>query len=236
MKKPSFLIFCLSISWVINAQQHTYIGIESGVTNDQFEFFDDGDLMVSIPLNSFRGGVIVGHSFGDLFSLETGFFLKNYTEGFGFEMPMFRGTSTSSSIRTWQIPFRIKPRVKLFSDNLFFTPTIGFHYCINRDHLLRNERNSLGHSNFINYQYDADYTRSRTFLLLETGLGLEMNLFRSVRLNFTMSYFTGFQKVVEIDMTYTAFDGPDIMARGHSKGEYVSASLGVHIPIIGHFR
>src|SRR3990170_8146253 len=158
MKNFAISTLFILVTGMLNAQHNTYFGLEIGVTNDRFEYFDDGDIFVTIPLNNLRSGVLVGHSFNNLLSIETGFVIKNYTEGFGFQMPMHRSSNTSSSIRTWQIPFRIKPRVKLFSDNLFFTPTIGFHYCINRDHLFRAERSSFGSSNFVTFSYTRDYT------------------------------------------------------------------------------
>ena len=228
-------LFALSL-WTLNAQQNIYMGFEIGVTNDRFEFFDDGENLINVPLNDLRLGAMVGYSFNEFLSIETGFVLKNYTEGFGFELPAHHSSTRATSIRTWQFPLRIKPRIKLFSDNLFFTPTIGFHYCINRDHLFRNERASLGHSSFVNYSYNVDYTHFRTFPLMETGLGMDMILFNKAKINFTASYFTGFKQVIELDMVYDVFDGPDIMARGHSKGEYINVSIGIYYPIIGRFR
>lgn len=236
MKQLVISTLCILFIWTVEAQQNTYIGFEIGVTNDRFEFFDDGDILVSVPLNNLRLGVVLGYSFNDFLSIESGFVRKNYSEGFGFEMPMHHSSNSGTSIRTWQFPLRIKPRVRFFSDDLFFTPTIGFHYCINRDHLFRNERASLGHSNFVNFNYRVDYTQFRTFPLMETGLGFEMNLFSKARINFTASYFTGFKQIIELDMVYDVFDGPEIMARGHSKGEYFNVSLGVHYPVIGRFR
>ncbi|HUR30644.1 MAG TPA: outer membrane beta-barrel protein [Saprospiraceae bacterium] len=236
MKQLIISTLCIFLIYTLDAQKNIYVGVETGVTNDRFEFFDDGDFMVNVALNNLRLGAVLGYSFNDFLSIESGFVMKEYSEGFGFEFPMHHGSTTSTSIRTWQIPLRIKPRVKLFSDNLFFTPVIGFHYCINRDHLFRNEHESLNSNSFFNYHYNADYTQFRTFPLMETGLGFEMNILDKLRFNFTISYFTGFKQVIEMDINYTVDDGPDIIARGHSKGEYLNVSLGVHYPIIGRFR
>ncbi len=234
MKQLTLLIAAGFLTMACFGQQNTYFGIEFGVSNHRFEYFDDGDRLVRIPLPDVRVGVVVGHTFGNFLSLETGIIRKNYTEGYGFNLGTFESSHLSTSIHTWQIPLRVKPKVKILSDHLFISSTIGIHYCFNQDFEFHSGGGgSAGEEVFVRHHYGVEYGLTRAFPLLETGFGIEVHLFKRASINLTAGYFTGFKPVIEMDILYNVNDGPDTMARAHSKGEYVSLYLGVLYSLTG---
>ncbi|HUR30651.1 MAG TPA: hypothetical protein VMZ69_04415 [Saprospiraceae bacterium] len=233
MKKFWLIPIASLLSSPFFAQHVTYLGIEIGAANDRFEYFDEGDQLVTTPLANIRWGIIAGHTFNNSLSIEAGVIRKNYKEGFGFNFNSFESSHTSTSIRTWQFPLRLKPKLRLFSDDVFFRPAVGFNYCINRDNAFHSGGGgSVGTvEEAVTYHYDVDYGLTRSFMLVETSLGIEVELFERAAISFSASYFTGFKPVIDLDLTYQINDGPDTIVKAHSKGEYVSFYIGMSYPL-----
>jgi hypothetical protein len=237
MIKSNLIFGCLLFSLTLAAQKNIYVGVEIGAANDRLQFFDDADHVVNAPLANVRAGMIIGYTFHNSLAIEAGVIRKNYKEGFGFDFETFESYNNSTSIRTWQFPLRLKPKVRVFEDNVFFTPTIGFNYCINLDHRFHSGGGGSGGSpeETLRYNYAVDYGLTRSFPLVETGLGIEVHVLKKASISFLASYFTGFKPVVDIDLIYTVNDGPDTPVQAHSKGEYASFYIGLRYPIIGRF-
>lgn len=234
----SYLTFtCLLLTLSLAAQKNMYVGVEIGAANDRLQFFDDANHVVNAPLANLRAGMIIGYTFNNSLAIEAGIIRKNYKEGFGFEFETFESYNYSTSIRTWQFPLRLKPKVRVFADNVFFTPAVGFNYCINLDQRFHSGGGGGGGSpeEIIRYHYNADYSLTRSFPLLETGLGIEVHVLKKASFSFMASYFTGFNPVVDLDLTYTVNDGPDTIVQAHSKGDYACFYIVLSYPIIGRF-
>lgn len=223
------------LSLTLFGQRDTYFGIEVARTNDIYEFTDEGNTIIPIPLKTGLWGITIRQEINNWFSIESGLIRKYYNEGFGFEPPSPDIGSigfSSDAMNVWQIPLRLKTQLNIYKNKIFFATNIGFHYCLNSDY----GKYSWGEASF-SYQTDTISTNlsstslAKSFFLLETGGGFEFKLFEKFLLAVSFNYMTGFKKALQLDFDYTVNTEITGNAYAHSKGEYWRLGLGLQYKI-----
>ena len=239
MKKSMLLtgmLLCLALSAF--SQHKTYFGGGVSVTNDQYELRDPGGgLRMGVLLNGTYGATI-GQEIGKFFVLETGFIGKKYSEGF-----LFKGdysNASSGSLHSWQFPFRLKSRLNLLQNKIFFTSTAGYVFAVNNAYYPdfpggTNAMISYGTQTINNDTY-AFYSATktnfrRTFSLFQAGLGLDFLILKKVNLAFAASYFTGINKIMQMEIQYQQASGEKQYATITGKGNYWNYGLTASYPI-----
>lgn len=234
MKKSLITLSILISSLILFGQNRTYLGIETAITNDIFEFSDKGNKLKQTIVPGALWGINIRQELNNYFSIGTGIIRNYYSEGFGYNMKNFSNMGfTSNSYSSWQIPIRINYKVNLIKDRIFLTSTIGMHYCINSDYGGYGSDSSFTSFNgeSISHGTTTDYGLTKTFPLLETAIGLELKLFRKVTLTISTRYCTGFKKVMLSDVSYYINSDPKMTASISGKGEYLGFGLQFIYPI-----
>jgi hypothetical protein len=225
-------LFSIGLAHYGHAQRATYLGAEGGLAQDQWEYtggdkyFNPGTLVTG-----YWGFTLRQEVFG-YFSVESGLFMKYYTEGFGFNTNL-NYFSYSNSYNTFQIPVRFITNIDLLDRIMFFTPFVGIHFGINSDY----DSWGMGWgsifmagSDSVTYYYESQYME-KSFMLLEAGFGLEFVIAKKLHLNVSTSYFTGFKKLASQEIYYAINSNPLQNVKQYSKGEYWALSLGFSYPI-----
>lgn len=229
MKKAFYIVFVLFL-FISKSypQEGFYCRFELGPTGDIFQFTDNGSQLGFKPVMYASWGVAVGKEFTPLFTLETGFYSNYFAESFYFKR-LKETTSINGIYDTWQIPLRLKSGVHIFRDVLVFGTTVGVNYCIRYN----KEKNSTGIGKIAAPQDTVDYSYSskdfgiNNYFLLETGLFLDLKLFKGFHLCLTGSYFNGFKKIYENQITYIINHGTPSCGAIATNGDYYSIMCGL---------
>jgi hypothetical protein len=236
LKKIALLLFCLIIIPGYS-QKNLSIGLESGLTKDKYELFDKGGYLKNPEfLLSVYWGFNVRYQFHPFVSFETGILKKNYNEGFGTNLSSPILQVSSNAIESWQIPFRFNTRIPFCGNRINLIATIGYRYGINTEF----NSSGSGSGTFIGtmadtlrYTDQSSYNLSRQFSLIETGLGIEFRLFHKAYLTLSTSYITGFNKLIQNDITYSINQGASHQAMLISRGQYRSVfNFAIRVPIL----
>ena len=232
MKKWISGSFALTLLFAnVNAQKHTYIGVEGALTNDVYEVIDKGPQLKNIPLLTSYFGLNIRQDLSTTVFAETGLLRKFYDEGIGFKA--FPGYTSGNAINAWLIPFRLGTRINLHKRKTYLVPIIGYTLGINSDYgygdggIGGHEINS---KDTIHHTDHSKLSLRRTFPLLQTGIGVEWMLFRNAVLSLSANYYTGFTNVIEQDISYT-HNSTSYTATGLSKGEIMSFGMAVRYPV-----
>jgi hypothetical protein len=231
MKKLLIIAIATLLSLSVFGQKNTYIGFETTITNDVYDFTDEGDNIKPTLLINILWGINIRQDINNIFSLESGLIRKYYKEGLELNTnasPFLPGI-LSNAINVWQIPLRIKSRFNIYSNKYFFTTNTGFHYCINSDYGSYGSGHFGDSTSYVNYASNTSLAKS--FFLLETGGGFEFIILQKVLLSLSCNYFTGFRKIVQLDIEYTVNNEPLSYAYAHSKGDYWSVGIGLRYKI-----
>jgi hypothetical protein len=215
----------------IHAQSKTYVGIEGGASHDRYDYVDDGALLKKVPLLSGYFGLTVRQHLSENVFLELGLLRKYYSEGIGFKTS--GGYGSSNAINAWFVPLRLGSRINLAKQKVYLTPLIGYTLAINSDYGYGNGGSAgfeINKRDTVSYNVFSRLSLRRTFPLLETGLGVEFLIRRSALISLYANYFTGFHNVIEQDIQYQ-HNGSSSTAKGLSKGDMLSFTLGVRYPI-----
>jgi hypothetical protein len=213
-----------------NGQNKTYFGLEFSVANDLYKIDDTGEYLISIPLINGNGGFNVRHEISKRLFIETGLILKYYWEGFGFKtIPYY---SSISSENSWIIPLRFGTYLNLYKKKIHFVPIIGYSFVINPafGYGLGYGTQRSG-ATVIKYDYTENPDVSRYFSLLQTGLGFEFTIFKTVLFSISTNYYTGFTKIIQLDINYTVNNTSEMAGTAISKGEFWCVSTGLKYPI-----
>ena len=223
-----FLLTLLSNTF---AQKHTYIGAEAAVNHDVYNFIDNGTLLKDGAIISGYFGLNIRQDLTAKTFVETGLLRKYYYEGIGFTP--FPSYSSGNAINAWLIPLRLGTRLNISNHKVYLVPVIGFTLGINSDY-------GYGDGGIGGYEmnnkdtiYHATYSKlslTRTFPLLQTGMGVEFTFLRTAIISFAANYFTGFKNVIEQDIQYT-HNSVSNSGKGLSKGEMVSFGLAIKYPV-----
>lgn len=215
-------------------QTKTYVGGRVAVVRDVYELVDNGNGLKNVTFMNGLWGINVRQEWNDRLYLETGLFRKYYSEGVVFKIE--DGHGSSNAIEAWLIPLRLGTKINLSKEKIFLVPVIGYSYCINSDYDKRSLGGGIGGvrtgSDSARYTtVAARYDFTKTFPLLQTGMGLEFRLLKTALLPLSANYYTGFKKVVQRDIRYTVNNSPEQAATAFSKGEFFSVDIGVQYPV-----
>jgi len=232
MRKSIFITLSFFLTGILFSQKSIYLGFEGGPSFDKYSFFDNGDQILSLPLSSWSYGINFSYDLNNFFSVETGAIVKDYKRGNGFRGIGEGVGFNAGGINTVQIPLRLRTRIPLIKDRLFFSTVMGYHHSFNLFNTISSGSVGASGGNFI---LDSDEIFKgnlvKSFSLLETGAGLELRVLKTAYLRFSASYFTGFKKVSQSDIVYTVNDGPATRATIQSSGSYLSYTMSIRFPI-----
>ena len=241
MKKYCLLTGIL-ICFAIQAfsQHKTYFGGGVSVTNDKYELHDpDGMLKIS-PLINGTFQATIGQELSSFFTLETGFIKKQYSEGFHFKDDFSNGST--GSLTSVQFPLRLKARLPVYRDKIFFTTSAGYVFAINKSYYpglpggspyaLRGEGTETNGQNSYKVAFGSRYNFGKTYSLVQAGLGIDFLIRKKIILGLSTSYFAGFNQIMQTDITYqqTTGDVPHA-AKISGKGNYWNYGISASYPI-----
>lgn len=213
------------------AQKNTYFGIEGALTHDVYEIIDDGPLLKTPALITGYYGVSIRQDLSPTLFVETGLIRKPYDEGIAFKTS--GGYSSGNAINCWLIPLRMGTRINLHRQRLHLVPVIGYSLGINSDYGYGDGGSGgyeITNQDTVHYAVYSKLSLRRTYPLLQTGLGVEFVLFRTLLASLSANYYTGFKNLIEQDISYTHNSVP-YTGKGLSKGEMACFGLALKYPI-----
>lgn len=229
MKKSKLILVVLILSFSnLFGQEGLYLRFECGPTGDIYQYTDNGNELGTRPVYNGVWGLSAGKEFTSLFAIETGFYWNYYAESFYFKN-IKSATEASSVYDAWQIPLRLKGGIHIYRDMLVFGTTVGLNYCVNPNYDFQNSgmEKSIREKDTIYYSFTPKGFDIKSFLLLETGLFLDMKLVKGFHLCLTGSYFSGFKKLFENNITYRLNTGPSYNAGTTTNGDYFNVLFGL---------
>ena len=235
--KLLFKALLLLLPGVLVAQNRTYVGVETGPKFELYQYEDNGDGLYTNPFFfSPIIGLTIGQELNQVFTLETGFSLNNYGESYRIRGEGL-GFVSSNAILAFQIPLRVKARIPIIKEKISVVPSIGYTFAINNDY----GSSGSGGSFILNFdpQFNdstrtsevSNYSLRKTYGLLETALAVEYQYPNEVVLYLAGSYLRGFNRIVELDVTYRINDQPEQTGTVFSNGDYFGVVFGIRIPI-----
>lgn len=233
MPKTALVVVLVMMAWTTSSfsQNRTWLAVEGAATHDVYHLLDHGNGLRTVPLLSGYWGFNLRRDMGRNIFLETGLLRKYYNEGIGFKL-----SSTymeTNAVNAWLVPLRLGTRIHL-AKKIQLVPLIGFSLGINSDYGYGdgagyNEEQGSGYT--ASYEYAAHYNQTRIFPLLQSGIGFEFRLLKKAWLSASANYYTGFKKLIVLDIVYSVNSEPDEFAHAFNKGEMVSFGAGLKYPI-----
>lgn len=225
----------LIITMTVHSQKIMYIGIEGGITHDVYDQVDDGASVKKGVLITACYGVTVARDISEKAFTEISISRKHYDEGIGFtNSPGFTSTNAFDAL---SVGVRLGARINLSKEKIHLVPVIG--YCRVYPGLGYGDADLSGFTitstDTITYNVHSKMDLGGPFPLIQTGIGVQFNIRRTLLLSFSANYFTGFLNVIEQDIEYT-HNGSAYTAKGLSKGEYFALSFGVKYPFSASLR
>ena len=167
-------------------------------------------------------------------SFETGLLVHNYFADYDLKVSdSINITEYNTGYFVFQVPLRLRWKINLARNKIFLPPILGAHLCanpsLNQNGLLWNEirRNNTDSA----YVYQSSFSPHKTYILLETGLGIEFKIGRLGMLFFNTSYNAGFTKTYVLSSYSTHYNDPPVIASLYSKGSCWSFGLGYNFCI-----
>ena len=227
---PTTLAFILALT-TATAQKNTYFGVEGAITHDVYEYIDNGSLLKTPALLTGYFGVSIRQDLSPTLFVETGLIRKPYDEGIAFTTSS--GYSAGNAINCWLIPLRLGTRINLHRQRLHLVPVIGYSLGINSDYGYGDGGvggYEITNQDTVHFSVYSKLSLRRTYPLLQTGLGVEFILFRTLLASLSANYYTGFKNLIEQDISYT-HNSTSNTAKGLSKGEMASFGLSLKYPV-----
>lgn len=227
----AILVFTL-IGTTALAQRNTYIGVEGAATHDVYDIVDDGPLLQKAPLLSGYFGLSVRQDLSPTVFLETGLLRKYYNEGIDFKpVP---GYAETNAINAWLIPLRLGTRINIRRQKVFLVPVVGYAFGINSEYGYGDGGlggfEATASKDTIHYSMYSNLNVRRTFPLLQTGMGVEFELLRTVLVSVAANYYTGSKNLIEQDIEYT-YRSSTYTATGLSKGDMMGFGVAFKYPV-----
>jgi hypothetical protein len=233
MKKLLFIICLLSVVFC-SGQKTTWVGIEGSFAVDRYEIVDHyGALKRPVIISPLAGINIRQEITGNTF-LETGILYKPYDEGTSFKGNF--GYSQSTGFNAWIIPVRMGTKIKLYR-KVCMIPVIGYAIGFDRDYTYDTGGGTGSGSisntgTVINYNYDVTYP-SRSWGLLQTGIGFQFILFKKMDLTVSTNYYTGFKTVLSQHYQYSVNSSAQHEADTFTNGGFFSSGIAFRYPVSG---
>lgn len=227
------LLLCL----VVFSQKKTFMGVEGNLANDRLSIEDNGKQLQHVPLLAPLVGVTIRQEINHYFFTEIGLFYKPYDEGIGFKVD-HTGYATSTGFDSWIVPFRLGTYLQAHNKKIRLTPVIGYSICKNQDYGYDSVyapgsgswNYTITHSDSVAYDYSVTYN-NKTFSLIQTGIGIEIKLLKTLNLNFSANYYFGLNHVYQQDVLYRINGSSNQSAKMISKGQFWSIGVGLQYPI-----
>lgn len=199
------------------AQNKTYIGFESALTNDVFEMVDFSNELKQIPIIGGRLGVSVNKDLNDYVSFKIGFTFKRYKEGYGFSSN--NGYAISDGVAAFCVPLSITTKLNLYKNKLFVAPIVGLAFCGTPGYIGASGGKFAGNKDSVIFNSYNNSLKNR-FILIQTGLSIEYVFKNKSSISISTSYYTGFSKISESTIYYRKNYERTVMSRGFSKGSF----------------
>ncbi len=218
------------------AQNKTYFGFEAAITNDVYEISDNGSDLKSVRIVEGFWGFNFRQDINNYLFLEIGLIRNYYDEGFGFKTTGSIGST--DAMKAWIIPLRLGTKINLCNRKIFLVPVIGYSFCISPDHPSRKSGSGYikANNDSVSFNFSSYAGLTRHFTLLQTGIGFEFKLFNTAILSINTNYYTGFQKIIQLDINYKSNNLPQMTGHGFSKGEFWNLGVGLKYPISSFWK
>ncbi len=240
MKKSILPIALLLLTIPLFSQKKTYYGLEAAATDNRYIYSQpDPSFRISKPLLSGMLGVHARHDLNNYFSLETGLVFHNYYADNYIQFNDSFNTAFYPSYRSWLIPLRLRLKINLYRNKIFFTPLIGLHLCMNQFNKAnvnisihkknREDKDSV-------FVTEISQSIHRNIPLIETGFGLEFNIGKLGMLTFSAGYYSSFFKTYELGISYHHNNDAPVTAAAYTKGHCISIAIGYNYCISELFK
>ena len=234
MLKQFFLLPAISLFLLpnnVSGQNQTWLGTEGDIARYIFKVADNGNGLKPPSIAQAIWGFNLRQDFNHHLFLEAGFIKNDYLEGVNFKVKFGAGYGTA--IDVVMIPLRVGKNINLCREKIYFAPVIGYSFCINSNY--PGSGSGAGYSksatDSVSFHYSEYSNFSRSFSLLQTGAGIEFKLFKTVLLTLTADYYTGFQKVIQMNISYKVNDSPQMTGEQYSTGAFWDIGIGLKYPI-----
>ena len=208
----------------------TYLGFEFSVANDLFKISDNGNYLIAVPLWNTPIGLNIRQEINQKMFIETGLIWKQYWDGYGFNtFPYYNSSTSDVSII---LPVRYGININLHKEKVYLVPVIGYSFGINPPFGFGyGYGTETSNTTVIHYNETENPDVSRYFSLLQTGLGLDFRVFRTMLLSLSANYYSGFNEITKIDIEYTVNNVGPYIGTAISKGEFWCISTSLKYPI-----
>jgi hypothetical protein len=200
------------------AQNKTYVGFESAVTNDVFEIVDFYNELKPVPIIGGRLGVSVQKELNDYFTFKCGFTFKRYKEGFGFKSN--NDFAISSTVATLCIPVSLITKLNVYKNKVFFSPIVGIIVGAVPSYVggasvgkFASSKDSIQFSSY-------NYSVNTKLFLIQTGLSIDYVFKNKACLSLFTSSYSGVSKIFESTIYYRKNYEQTVISRGFSKGSF----------------
>ena len=231
---PAIIIFLFNCN--LCGQNKTYFGLEVAMTHEVFEISDNGSDLKSVPIIDGFWGFNFRRDINNYLFLETGLIRNYYDVGFGFKTVGSFGTT--NAMKTWIIPLRLGTKINLYKRKIFLVPVIGYSINISPNHPSRSSGSGYikSKSDSVSFNFASYSGLTLHFSLLQTGIGFEFKLFNTAIFSINTNYYTGFQKVIQLDINYRVNNLPQMSGHGFSKGEFWNLGVGLKYPVSNFWK
>ena len=232
------MLFSLLLATTATSQRQTWLGADAGRKSIYFNYFDSGSRLRAPAVPAEVWGFNITQELIKSFALEAGLYRSNYNMGFCFYRPGYLCGGYSNAMRTWQIPIRLKYRFALAKDKAGITAHLGGVFVKDMNYTtivtVDTGRFSSGfgtsyiEGDTIRYTDEETFSNFRkNFILLETGLALDIKISKSLMLVMLANYQVGFTRIIETNLNYTVNSGPTYVGQVYTNGNNFQVLIGL---------
>jgi hypothetical protein len=133
---------------------------------------------------------------------------------------------------SWIIPVRLGFNFNLYKAKIYLVPVLGYSQGINPSFGYGSgSGKQTSSTTTITYNYTENPDVSRYFPLLQTGIGFEFKLFKTLLFSISTNYYSGFKNTTHLDINYTVNNSNQTTGTAISKGQFWCVSTGLKYPI-----
>lgn len=197
----------------VSSQNNTLIGLSAAGCKDNNTITTWDDVISNVEGKSGSFGIMLKQELGRVFTLETGFVLKNYNYGFTATVNKKASfTYNKVALRTLQVPLILNTKFELLENYVYLIPNLGYILGINPGGF--NVVSGAGYGNnkevytFISDQGQMTYTMNlqpsnqKTIHLVRIGLNLEFVILKKLHLDINAGYTFSSNRVLNGTLDY----------------------------------
>ena len=215
-------------------KKNTWLGFEGALTRNYSMATDFGTNVKAKGIDAEIWGFHIRQDIKTDVFIETGFLRNNSTPGYYYKSIGDVGSyGIGHVIRTVQIPLRLGTRINIYKKKFYLVPVVGYAFGV----VIHPEKLNVGIAgktwslnDTINY-IGSVKTLGHYYSLVQTGLGLECKVYKSILLSLAVNYYAGFQPVAQTEIYYHSNRQAYSTARVLSNGSYLSYGLALKFPI-----